>query len=259
MGVEEEGERDTHAAWFRFKFRVAYVQPQIQFQPPAKPFRFAAKLHPSRTYYYRKHADLDRLVEQCSKRLEKDADSVKALSIRASCLVKKKDWARALADYDRLHGLQGGSVTLFYHRGMCNERLSHLDDAIRDYTSVLELDPDHVNAAYARGSCHNLKGNFGRAIEDYNHALLRDKVKGKTQGGAAGARRSPSSNRKGSFLVGANEYVIRREQEVRERIAKGLTPKPATIASALSDVPGGSTVATAILEQPPPGGRGGTR
>lgn len=32
----------------------------------------AAKLHPDRTYYYRKHVDVDRLIEQCTRKVSGD-------------------------------------------------------------------------------------------------------------------------------------------------------------------------------------------
>ena len=40
--------------------------PHPRDSPPLTP---AAKLHPERTYYYRKVVDLDRLIEQCAKKV----------------------------------------------------------------------------------------------------------------------------------------------------------------------------------------------
>lgn len=34
----------------------------------------AAKLHPSRTYYYRKNVDVDKLIEMCTKKLTENRE-----------------------------------------------------------------------------------------------------------------------------------------------------------------------------------------
>jgi tetratricopeptide (TPR) repeat protein len=172
--------------------------------------------------------------------LADNRNNVKALSIRASCYVKKKDYEAALEDYNRAIGLRGDDVDAnsFYQRGICNEKLGMLDEAIEDFSRVLELNPNHFNAAYARGSCHNRKGNFAQAIDDYNFALSKDKkLEGSSPFGPLG---SPGLHRKGSFLVGASEYVSQREREVRERLEQGIAPRPEVVVSALSDLPEGS-------------------
>lgn len=106
-----------------------------------------------------------------------------------------------------------------YNRGVANEKLGNLEASISDFTRVLSLDPSHVNAAYARAACHNKGGNFARAIEDYNLALSKDAT-GQPHRRSPARHRSPAHQRKGSFAMGAEQYVRSRERELREKLAK---------------------------------------
>lgn len=41
-----------------------------------------AKSHPNRTYYYRKHQDVDRLIDSCTRKIEADPGNYKAFFLR---------------------------------------------------------------------------------------------------------------------------------------------------------------------------------
>ena len=109
-----------------------------------------AKIHPNRTYYFRKSVDLDELVRQCDRTLLNDATNAKALFVRASSSMKLKRYERAIEDYTRLIALNPRDTVSIYKRGAAYERLNRMNESIRDYSDVLRLDPGHVNAAYAR-------------------------------------------------------------------------------------------------------------
>jgi tetratricopeptide (TPR) repeat protein len=166
------------------------------------------------------------------------AGNFKAMSIRASCWMKKKSYERAIEDYSLVIQQNPADVPALFHRGSAFEKLGFTTEAIADYTRVLALDPNHVNAAYARAACYNRKGQFSEAIEDYNLALSKDKGRALLGGAGAGAGAasmagmmtpggmsipgSPmplGSMRKGSFRVGVEEYMRSREAVVRERLS----------------------------------------
>ena len=89
-----------------------------------------AKLHPERTYYFRKVVDLDRVVDQCTRKLAENGRNVKALSARAGCLMKKKLYALAVDDYSSLLSLVGEDAPSLYSRGTSYDRLGQTNDAI---------------------------------------------------------------------------------------------------------------------------------
>lgn len=117
-----------------------------------------ANLQPHRTYYYRKHADLDGLIEQCNKRLVDSPHNIKALATRATCFMKKKMFGRAVEDFsaviaaldDNSSGSLGpgspssfnarataalasagtDAASIFYSRGTAYDKLGHTNEAI---------------------------------------------------------------------------------------------------------------------------------
>ena len=183
----------------------------------------AAKSHPNRTYYYRKNVDLDKLIQLCSKKLRDDPKNLKAFFIRASSWMKKKEYQRAINDYTSVISVNSKDVVSLYNRGTAYEKLGRTDESIRDYTAVLDLDPNHVNAAYARAACHNRRGHFARAIEDYNLALRKDRQKNDSSDKLR-VKGSPGYKRTGSFAVGMEEYMKRRELELRQKIGSSSKP-----------------------------------
>jgi hypothetical protein len=57
LGIEEEGGL-VAGQWLHARGSVQHVSNA-----------FPAKLHPSRTYYYRKSTDVDKLIEQCTRKV----------------------------------------------------------------------------------------------------------------------------------------------------------------------------------------------
>jgi hypothetical protein len=48
-----------------------------------------AKAHPTRNYFFRPNADVDKLIDVCTRKLTTDATNTRALLIRASSYVKR--------------------------------------------------------------------------------------------------------------------------------------------------------------------------
>ena len=67
---------------------------------PSSPHYFLAKLHPSRTYYFRQSQDVDSLLDACGKRLAENPSNIKARLLRATALMKKKAFAEAVEDFN---------------------------------------------------------------------------------------------------------------------------------------------------------------
>ena len=92
-----------------------------------------AHSHPNRTYYYRKHFDLDEVVATCSKKLQVcnvvscwvkylklcqiDCTNIKALFLRGNALFKKHSYASALADFSSVLNTEPDHVEALYYRG----------------------------------------------------------------------------------------------------------------------------------------------
>ena len=106
----------------------------------------AAKLHPARTYYYRKAASVDQLIEQSSRKLEEAPHNVKALAARAGGLARKKMYARAVEDYTAILALVPEDTNALYSRGAAYDKLGQTSDAI---VSILWREPAACRACVA--------------------------------------------------------------------------------------------------------------
>ncbi|RHY32515.1 hypothetical protein DYB32_002490 [Aphanomyces invadans] len=132
----------------------------------------AAKSHPNRTYYYRKEADIEKVIDTCTKKLATNPSDAITIAIRGASHMKKMvEWAQAVDDFGQVLKLLPTDANA---RGLAWTNLNQLQEAIEDFTHALLLNPNHINAAYARASCYNKQGDFSRAIEDYHFALMKD-------------------------------------------------------------------------------------
>ncbi|CAK4655695.1 unnamed protein product [Aphanomyces euteiches] len=175
----------------------------------------AAKNHPNRTYYYRKEADIEKVIDSCTKKLAVNPSDATTIAIRGASHLKKMEWAHAVDDFSQVLKLVPNDANAYYNRGIAWSNINELQKAIEDLTHALLLNPNHVNAAYARASCYNKQGDFSRAIEDYHFALMKDqqiaknKAKSKPTPPKQTAASSPSS-----MSLGVDAYAKQREKEI---------------------------------------------
>jgi tetratricopeptide (TPR) repeat protein len=106
-----------------------------------------AKLHPERTYYYRKVVDLDKAIEQCNRKLAESPRNVKALTTRAGCFMKKKLFAKAADDFSAVLAVTPEDVSVLYSRGAAYDKLGQTTDAI---VSVIGQEPSQASAGSER-------------------------------------------------------------------------------------------------------------
>lgn len=118
-----------------------------------------------RQYVYKQNADVDSLIEACSRKLEQQPGNSRALMIRASSFIKKGM---------RRCGRRADGVALAQGQVSCAAGNGHrrgrpwasdaglLDAACADYSAVLGLDPHNAEAAYARGTVLQKLGQVRR-------------------------------------------------------------------------------------------------
>jgi lipoprotein NlpI len=87
---------------------------------------------------------------------------------------RKRDFDRAIADYNEAINLDPKHVSAYNNRGVAYDRKGDFDRAIADYNETINLDPKYVSAYNNRGATYGRKGDFDRAIADLDEAIRLD-------------------------------------------------------------------------------------
>lgn len=110
-----------------------------------------AAQHPNRTYFFK--ADIDEVIDTCTKKLQQNPLHCQALLVRGSSHYKKAAYELSIADLDRCLALEPDNLEALYYRGMALSKTGEQDKAIADYSHVLALNPGHVNAGASLSPC----------------------------------------------------------------------------------------------------------
>jgi lipoprotein NlpI len=119
--------------------------------------------------------DFDRAIDSCTGAIQSgllsDQDLALSFGRRALAYHSKKDYDRAILDYDQAIRLGLNDADSFYQRGLAYFEKHDYDRAIQDFDQVLKLDPNHAVALLKRGWAYENKKDYDRAIRDYDRAL----------------------------------------------------------------------------------------
>ena len=79
----------------------------------------------------------------------------------------KKDYARAIADYDRAIKVDPKDALIYHNRGLAYSDTRDFDRAIADFSEAIKLDPNYAVALNKRGIAYYAKRDYDRAIADF--------------------------------------------------------------------------------------------
>ena len=140
----------------------------------AKPNK--AALDPATIYFYRGNAygkkkEYDRAIADFNQALQLHPKDAEIFSNRGIAYYYKKEYDRAIADYNQALLLNPKYANAFYNRGMAYNDKKEYDRAIADFNQALILTPKDAEAFNNRGLAYELKGDKVKAIESYRQAL----------------------------------------------------------------------------------------
>jgi tetratricopeptide (TPR) repeat protein len=119
--------------------------------------------------------DLDLAIDQCTAAIQSgdvsDQDLAAAFHNRGLAYYHKKDYDRAIEDYDQAIRLNPNNSDSFYRRGLTYFEKNDYDRAIQDLDQTLKLNPDSVAALQKRGWAYENKNDYDQAIRDYDRAI----------------------------------------------------------------------------------------
>jgi tetratricopeptide (TPR) repeat protein len=120
-------------------------------------------------------ADPDAKIAGCTELIQSKLSTRAILSSsynnRGAAFVEKRDYDRAIQDYNEAIRLNPNAANSFYGRGVAYNRKGDFDRAIQDQNEAIRLNPNFAVAYDARGRANRNKGDFDHAIQDYDQAI----------------------------------------------------------------------------------------
>lgn len=91
---------------------------------------------------------------------------------RGAAWYKKKDYDKAIKDYNMAIALNSDYESALYNRGLTWFAKKEYDKAIEDYNKVIEHNTTYIDDCYLnRGYVWKAKGDYNKAIEDYTTVI----------------------------------------------------------------------------------------
>jgi len=128
----------------------------------------------NRANAYQNKRDYDRAIQDYNEAIRIDPDSALTRNNRGSAYQHKGDYERALQDYDQAIRLDAGSAQAFNNRGRAHHFKESYAQAIRDYGEAIELDADYALAYFNRGLARYDQGLYIGAVPDFVRAYHLD-------------------------------------------------------------------------------------
>ena len=118
-----------------------------------------------------------RLIDICTRKLEKEPNSKKALLLRSNLYIETSQLISAEKDLTTLVNDSLLGSTACYLLGIIYKKQNNLEKSKQYLTISIQKDSNNVNALFLRGAILNLQGKFQEAINDYYLALEKDSLK----------------------------------------------------------------------------------
>ena len=114
-------------------------------------------------------------IDYCTRAIQAGELSEQDLAIvfsnRGLAYYNKKDYERAVQDYNHAIGLGLRDADLFYRRGLVYFENNDYNRAIQDFDEALKLNADYAAALQKRGWTYESKKDYDQAIRDYDRAI----------------------------------------------------------------------------------------
>jgi cytochrome c-type biogenesis protein CcmH/NrfG len=120
-------------------------------------------------------SDPDQSIAGCSTLIqsgqESDANLSKDFDMRGLAYMHKREFDRAIQDYDQALRLNSRSAAATYNRALTYRLKGDNGRSISGYDQALQLTPSDADSFFGRGLSYAYQGDYDRAVQDYDQAL----------------------------------------------------------------------------------------
>jgi tetratricopeptide (TPR) repeat protein len=120
-------------------------------------------------YLFKK--DYDRAIADFNQAIKLQPDRINAYLNRAAAYLSKQDYDRALADVNRVIQLQPDFALAYVNRATVYLLKQDYERGLEDLSQAIKLQPNLAFAYLKRGAIYDTKGDDELALKDYNEAI----------------------------------------------------------------------------------------
>jgi tetratricopeptide (TPR) repeat protein len=126
-----------------------------------------------RSYFVQVPVWKDR-IQLWSHAISVKPNASKALKNRGTAYLEKKEYNKAVLDFDQALKIEPDFAEAFYARGLAHLRMENLDPALADFNNAIKYRPHYPEAFNNKGVVHNRKGEKEKALENFKQAISID-------------------------------------------------------------------------------------
>jgi tetratricopeptide (TPR) repeat protein len=124
--------------------------------------------------YWSEKKEYDKAIKDYDECLRHNPFNASAFNNRGNAYLDKKEYDKAIEDFTESLRLNPKSVTSLLGRGIAWKNKKEYDKAIRDYDETLQVDPRYSHGFYHRGVVWAIKKENDKAISDFGEAIKID-------------------------------------------------------------------------------------
>ncbi|MBI3699159.1 MAG: tetratricopeptide repeat protein [Afipia sp.] len=113
----------------------------------------------------------DAAIAACSQAISREQKNAAAYFARGNAWYRKKEYTKAISDYDQAIAISPIDASSFYNRGAARSRIGQIDKALADIDEAIRLSPNFVDAYKLRASLRAAEGETDKAIADYTEVI----------------------------------------------------------------------------------------
>ena len=118
--------------------------------------------------------NFDLAIQHCTRAIESgqlsETDRAITFNNRGNTYFGKKDYDRAIRDYDQAIRVRPNYPEAFNNRGYAYFHKKDYDHAVQNYDQAIKLNPKYAKAFNNRGGAHDEKRQYDQALADYEAA-----------------------------------------------------------------------------------------
>lgn len=169
---------ETTAGWFmededyvsRFKIPATSKTPNPNFKTLSEA-EVLALAYERRAYRWKKRKEWDKAVADFDKAIALSPDYALLYNLRGNAYQESGDPDRAITDYTKAIAVNANFAAAYMNRGIACHAKGDYDRAIAEYEKAISIAPEYAKIYCNRAVAYTSKGDDARALADYDKAV----------------------------------------------------------------------------------------